>query len=52
MSEKKAHELLERHNIKVSDVREGRATLHHLRKIVRGENLPFDVFREIVRLRR
>ena len=52
MPEKKAQELLRKHNITAQDVRDGRATLHHLRKVVRGENLDFDVFREIVRLRR
>ncbi len=52
MSEKKAHEVLRKHNIAVEDVREGRTTLHHLRKVVHSENLPFDVFQALVRLRR
>jgi hypothetical protein len=52
MHEKKAKELLDKHRIEPSDIRDGKATLHHLRGIVRAENLPFDVFRELVKLRR
>jgi hypothetical protein len=52
MHEKKAKEVLHKHNIDVTDVKEGKATLHHLRHIVRSENLPFDVFRELVKLRK
>lgn len=52
MPEKKAHEVLRKHQISVEDVREGKTTLHHLRHIVRSEQLPFDVFQAIVRLRR
>lgn len=52
MADQKAKELLRKHNIKVEDVQDGRATLHHLRHIVRNENLPFDVFQALVRLRR
>ena len=51
MAEHKAHELLKKHSISIQDVREGRTSLHHLRQIVRGENLPFDVFQALVRLR-
>jgi arsenate reductase-like glutaredoxin family protein len=52
MPERKAMELLRKHNIDPTEVQERRATLHHLRRLVREEELPFDVFREIVRLRR
>lgn len=52
MPEKKAHEVLRRHNIAIEDVRERKTTLHHLRTIVHSENLPFDVFQALVRLRR
>lgn len=51
MPEKKAHDLLRKHNISLDDVKERRATLHHLRRIVHAEELPFDVFRAIVKLR-
>jgi len=52
MHEKKAHEILSRHNINIADVRDGKTTLHHLRHIVKGENQPFGVFRELVKLRK
>lgn len=52
MPEQKAHELLRKHNINLDEVRERKTSLHHLRHIVRSENLPFDVFQALVRLRR
>ena len=52
MPENKAHELLRKHNLTVDDVKERRATLHHLRNIVHSEQLPFDVFKALVKLRR
>jgi hypothetical protein len=52
MPENKAHDLLRKHNLTVDDVKERRATLHHLRHIVRSEELPFDVFKVLVKLRR
>jgi hypothetical protein len=52
MSEQKAHELLRKHNISLEDVKERRTSLHHLRHIVHAEELPFDVFKVLVKLRR
>ena len=52
MSEKRAHELLRKHNISVQDVKERKTSLHHLRNIVHSERLPFDVFKALVDLRR
>jgi hypothetical protein len=52
MSDHRAHELLRKHNITIDDVKERRTSLHHLRRIVRGEQLPFDVFKALVNLRR
>lgn len=52
MAENKAHELLRKHNITIDDVKDRRATLHHLRQVVHAEQLPFDVFKAIVKLRR
>jgi hypothetical protein len=52
MAQHKAHEVLKKHNIQVEDVQERRTSLHHLRNIVHAEELPFDVFRELVKLRR
>jgi uncharacterized DUF497 family protein len=52
MPDQKAHEVLRKHNISLEDVKERRATLHHLRNIVHAEELPFDVFKAIVKLRR
>jgi hypothetical protein len=52
MSEKKAHEILRKHNLTVDDVKERRTTLHHLRHIVHSEQLPFDVFKVLVDMRR
>jgi hypothetical protein len=52
MSEKTAHDLLKKHNLSVDDVKERRATLHHLRHIVHSEQLPFDVFKTLVKMRR
>jgi hypothetical protein len=51
MAENKAHELLRKHNITVDDVKERRTSLHHLRHIVHSEQLPFDVFKALVKLR-
>jgi hypothetical protein len=51
MSDNKAHELLRKHNLTVDDVKERRTTLHHLRQIVHAEQLPFDVFKTLVKLR-
>jgi len=52
MSDQKAHDLLRRHNISLDDVKQRRTTLHHLRHIVHSEELPFDVFKALVKLRR
>ena len=52
MAEKTARELMARHNISTDDIRDRKATMHHLRHLVRSENLPFDVFRELVKHRR
>lgn len=52
MSDQKAHDLLRKHNIHVDDVKERRTTLHHLRNIVHSEQLPFDVFKALVKMRR
>ncbi len=52
MSENKAHEVLRKNNISVDDVKERRASLHHLRRIVNAEQLPFDGFKALVKLRR
>ena len=52
MSENTAHDLLKKHNLSVDDVKERRATLHHLRHIVHSEQLPFDVFKTLVKMRR
>jgi len=50
--EQKANELLRKHNLSLEDVRERRTSLHHLRNIVRHEELPFDVFKTLVKMRR
>lgn len=52
MPEQKAHDLLHKHNIHVDDVKDRRTTLHHLRNIVHSEQLPFDVFKALVKMRR
>jgi hypothetical protein len=52
MPEQKANELLRKHNLSITDVKERRASLHHLRHIVRSEELPFDVFKALVKMRR
>jgi hypothetical protein len=52
MSQQKANELLKKHNISADEVRERKASLHHLRNIVHAEKLSFDVFRELVKMRR
>ena len=52
MAEQKARELLRKHNIALEDVKERRMSLHHLRHIVHNEQLPFDVFKALVKLRR
>jgi hypothetical protein len=51
MSEIKAHELLRKHNITVDDVKQRRTSMHHLRQIVHNDNLPFDVFKTLVKMR-
>ncbi len=51
MSENKAHDLLRKHNISLEDVKQRRTSLHHLRNIVHAEQLPFDVFKALVKLR-
>jgi len=51
MHDHKAHELLRKHNLTVDDVKQRKASLHHLRQIVHSENLPFDVFKALVKLR-
>jgi len=50
--EQKAHELLKKHNIDIDDVKNRRTSLHHLRHIVRSEELPFDIFKTLVKMRR
>jgi hypothetical protein len=52
MAEQKVKELMRRHDIRLEDLREGKHTLHHLRTIVRSEELPFEVFQALVKLRR
>lgn len=52
MSEQKASELLKKHNISSEELKERKHSLHHLRHLVRSEELPFDVFKELVRQRR
>jgi hypothetical protein len=52
MPENKAHELLRKHNITLADVKERRMSLHNLRHIVHNEELPFDVFKALVKMRR
>lgn len=52
MPENKAHELLRKHNLTTDDVRERRTSMHHLRQIVHNEQLPFDVFKALVKMRR
>ena len=52
MPEQRAHDLLRKHSIPVEDVKERRTSLHHLRHIVHSEQLPFDVFKALVKLRR
>jgi arsenate reductase-like glutaredoxin family protein len=51
MAENKAHELLRKHNIDPTDVKERKTSLHHLRHIVKSEELPFDVFKALVKMR-
>lgn len=51
MPDQKANELLRKHNINVDDVKERRMSLHHLRRIVHAEELPFDVFKALVKMR-
>jgi len=51
MHENKAHELLRKHNIALEDVQQRKTSLHHLRHIVHSEQLPFDVFKALVKLR-
>ena len=52
MAENTARELMSRHNITPDDIRDRKATMHHLRHLVRTEELGFDVFRELVKHRR
>jgi hypothetical protein len=52
MSDHKAHELMRKHNISLEDLKERRTSLHHLRHIVHSEELPFDVFKALVKMRR
>ncbi|HEX7705290.1 MAG TPA: hypothetical protein VF701_02430 [Thermoanaerobaculia bacterium] len=52
MPENKAHELLRKHNLTTDDVKNRRTTLHHLRNIVHSEELPYDVFKALVKMRR
>ncbi|HWW59886.1 MAG TPA: hypothetical protein VN181_00835 [Thermoanaerobaculia bacterium] len=52
MSDHKAHELMRKHNISLEDLKERRTSLHHLRHIVHAEELPFDVFKALVKMRR
>jgi hypothetical protein len=52
MADQKAHELMRKHNISLEDVRERRTSLHHLRQVVHSEQLPFDVFKALVKMRR
>ncbi len=52
MAENTARDLMSRHKITAEDIREHKTSLHHLRHIVRSENLPFDVFRELAKHRR
>lgn len=52
MPEKKAHDLMRKHNISMDDLKERRTSLHHLRHIVHSEELPFDVFKALVKMRR
>lgn len=52
MHDQKAHELMRRHNLSLEDLKERRTSLHHLRQIVHSEQLPFDVFKALVKLRR
>ncbi|HXG58847.1 MAG TPA: hypothetical protein VNL91_07475 [Thermoanaerobaculia bacterium] len=52
MPDQKVHELLRKHDIALDDVRERRTSLGHLRRIVHAEQMPFDVFKAIVRLRK
>lgn len=52
MAEQKTRELMARHNITIEDLRERKHTLHHLRNVVRAEEMPFDVFRTLVMHRR
>ena len=52
MPDQKAHEVLRKHNVRIEDVQERRTSLHHLRRIVHAEELPFDVFKAIVKMRR
>jgi hypothetical protein len=52
MPQNQANELLRKHNINVEDVKDRRTSLHHLRHIVHSEQLPFDVFKALVKMRR
>ena len=52
MADQTARELIRKHNISLEDVKERRTSLHHLRQIVHSEQLPFDVFKALVKMRR
>lgn len=52
MNDQRTQDLLRKHNISLEDVKERRTSLHHLRHIVHSEQLPFDVFKALVKLRR
>ena len=52
MADHKAKELMKKHDIRLEDLRDGKHTLHNLRSIVRSEDMPFEVFQALVKLRR
>lgn len=52
MAENMAKELLRKNDIRLEEFREGKHRLHHLRHMVRSEDLPFEVFQALVRMRR
>ncbi|MFN2239245.1 MAG: hypothetical protein ABR524_07620 [Thermoanaerobaculia bacterium] len=52
MPENKVKELMRKHDLRLEDMKEGKHRLHHLRSIVRNEELPFEVFQALVKMRR
>lgn len=52
MPENKVKELMRKHDLRLEDMKEGKHRLHHLRSIVRSEELPFEVFQALVKMRR